>query len=154
MESPWVWEGGVLLFGMCKHTRANENLFFGARRERGRRGKMGSGAGGEKRRAERSREKDGQKVPGEKGGEKGWPKRAEGSWGVEEGKKIIKIKWGTGWPKSAEGNVGVCVWGGAEQVTSRMRTLGHGPVWSNRASGFIKSVLGWRPGHKLGRDIK
>ncbi len=27
-------------------------------------------------------------------------------------------------------------------------------MWSNRASGFIKSVLGWRPGHKLGRDIK
>ena len=47
-----------------------------------------------------------------------------------------------GWPKSAEGNVGVCVWGGAEQVTSRMRTLGHGPVWSNRASGFYKKCFG------------
>ena len=115
---------------------------------------MGSGAGGEKRRAERSGGKGGPKRAKEKRGERDGQKEPKGVGEWRREKKIIKIKRGTGWPKSAEGNVGVCVWGGAEQVTSRMRTLGHGPVWSNRASGFIKSVLGWRPRHKLGRDIK
>ena len=114
----------------------------GAEREGRKGGRRGAGNGMAKKcRGKKGERKDGQKEP-----------RGVGEWRRE--KKIIKIKWGTGWPKSAEGNVGVCVWGGAEQVTSRMRTLGHGPVWSNRASGFIKSVLGWRPGHKLGRDIK
>ena len=64
---------------------------------------MGSGAGGEKRRAERSREMDSQKAPGKRGGENGMATKSRGSWGSGGEKKIIKIKWGTGWPKSAEG---------------------------------------------------
>ncbi len=55
-QSPGLGEWGVLLFGMCKHTRANENLFFGVRRARGRREKVGSGAGGERRGGQEGRE--------------------------------------------------------------------------------------------------
>ncbi len=85
---------------------------------------MGSGAGGEKRREERRKEKDGQKEPGRRGRKRDDQKVSRGVGEKDEKKIITKIKWGTGWPKSAEGDVGVCVWGGAEQVTSRMRTLG------------------------------
>ncbi len=77
---------------------------MGTERENGERSGRGEKEGGEEE------GKGWPKRAGEEREKKGWPQRADGSWGVEEKKKIIKIIWGNGMAKKRRGERGsLCV---------------------------------------------
>ncbi len=111
VKSMGLGEWGFFMFRARKRMWANKNNFLGRGGvEWGRRGKMGSGAGGEKRREERRREKDGQKEPGRSGRKRDGQKEPRGVGGEGREKKIIKIKWGNGMAKKRRGERGsLCV---------------------------------------------